>query len=764
MTIRAQGYLPWALFLFYPKEGVNKMPWRIKLKNKVVPVYSSSNTIHVARHVTNTGEEFIANEYHSDNHYSRYRIAKLNNQWVNASQVLILDDLPETVASPDPYKSKNMKVLVSGDAKPYRIVGSTMEPCSDIDLDVSSANIITVDGEFTQYRGGNELYYRLADNHDLWIKVDSSVSVIDNGEESPNDKTPSQVKIRRVRYLSRGESAPQPKVSTLAETEDETTEPEGNDSVVIGSVIEGDVQFDEVNHFAAYQEYVQKSLGQDLLNTMSKSDNKIISNIGNILNKLTSSESELSAGRSFMGVPIYRYSYVHGMPFQFTALSDRRYYADTTDYDTDSDNCDQYGRLFAKTIVADTPMVVFTPGLPRFLTSETLGISASAEEQQSLANYVYGGEANSTMQKLLNTDKNMEYFSLGVTTTEYFKYVNTLTRTSAKLMGIGDMKYHSSAKNSKTLQDIDWGKYNADIDSKSQLSDVLGMDGGVAFAFDPQSGISASLSNQTTESSIASQINSYASQVRELEFIAGASAASGILNGLQGTINGLVGIGQGGDASQDTGKNMFSRIGTGISNVVSGLNMKFPLIWANSTHNKSYSCEMKFVSPYAALFSCWRYVLVPFFHLLPFAAPRATKSVNSYTSPFLIRAYSKGYFNVEMGMIEGMTYKTFGEGDLITADGIPMQIDCDVQFSDLYKTLSLCTAAGSNFALFFNNTGLIDLLGTLSGVNMCRTSIQDRLSLFVISSYNAIMDYGTNFRRKISDKFNTFFTKFSSVY
>ena len=485
--------------------------------------------------------------------------------------------------------------------------------------------------------------------------------------------------------------------------------------------------------------------------------------IRGLYNKYVDNEDEVATGTSFTGVPIYRYNFVHGLPFQFTPLTDRRYYNDTTEYDTDDDNCDQYGRCFAKTIVSDTPIVVFTPGLPRYLTSESLGITQSAEEQNSLANFVLTGDADSTVEELLNSDKNLEYFSLGVTTTEYFKYVNTLTRNSAILMEIGDMSYHSTSNKNVTLKTLDWGNYNKDIDSKTIMADVLGIDGGVAFAFDPQSSVSASMSNSTTDSSIASQINTYSAQVRELEFLAGAIAASNVLSGLQDTISSLVG-GVTGGTTDDTGTNMFSRIGTGINNVVQGLNLKFPEIWSDSSYQKSYSCEMRFVSPYAALFSCWRYVLVPFFHLLPLAAPRATKSLNSYTSPFLIRAYSKGYFNVEMGIIDSMTYKTFGDGDMITADGIPMQIDCDISFHDLYKQLTVCTAGGTNAALFFNNTGLIDLLGTLSGVNMCRLSLTDRLSMFAINTYNSVMDVTTNFRRKISDKFNTHLAKFSPTY
>lgn len=817
MTIKGPGVSAPGPFL--SKEG-DCVIWKIKLKGKSISAYKSPDSIKVVRHIANDNSERVAIDYYTDSYRTRY-LLQSENLWVSASQVLVLSTEVESDKPANKYDSDTLKAHISSNARLYHLVGETMEPYRSANM-LPNATTLIVDGTFMQHRNGTiEVYYRISDGtySGYWIKTDSNVSVIEN-LSSPKVETKPKTTVLRQTFTplahvhvsepaATSPSTGGPRLRTTviggnklgpplfippASAQDfvnsmmpglVTEKPSSSsgsgantgtgdryvDGITIGSMYEDSDDESTAIIYKSYNDYIKSAIDNKTL--LESAVNYLASRrdwVGNatrllsgLYNKYVDTEDEVAAGTSFTGVPIYRYNFVHGLPFQFTPLTDRRYYNDTTEYDTDDDNCDQYGRCFAKTIVSDTPIVVFTPGLPRYLTSESLGITQSAEERNSLANFVLTGDADSTVEELLNSDKNLEYFSLGVTTTEYFKYVNTLTRNSAILMEIGDMSYHSTSNKNVTLKTLDWGKYNKDIDSKTVMADILGIDGGVAFAFDPQSSISASMSNSTTDSSIASQINTYSAQVRELEFLAGATAASNALKGLQDLTSSIVG-GLTGGTTDDTGTNLFSRIGTGINNVVQGLNLKFPEIWSDSSYQKSYSCEMRFVSPYAALFSCWRYVLVPFFHLLPLAAPRATKSLNSYTSPFLIRAYSKGYFNVEMGIIDSMTYKTFGDGDMITADGIPMQIDCDISFHDLYKQLTVCTAGGSNAALFFNNTGLIDLLGTLSGVNMCRLSLTDRLSMFAINTYNSIMDYSTNFRRKISDKFNTHLAKFSPTY
>ena len=110
-----------------------------------------------------------------------------------------------------------------------------------------------------------------------------------------------------------------------------------------------------------------------------------------------------------------------------------------------------------------------------------------------------------------------------------------------------------------------------------------------------------------------------------------------------------------------------------------------------------------------------------------------------------------------MGIIESLTWKRFGDGNMISEDGVPTQIDVTVGFKDLYHTLAMTEFYGDGLATnvgnFMNNTGLIDLIGTLSGVNMNRITLGERLAMFASTSMNALGSMGSNFMRDVSTKF-----------
>ena len=163
---------------------------------------------------------------------------------------------------------------------------------------------------------------------------------------------------------------------------------------------------------------------------------------------------------------------------------------------------------------------------------------------------------------------------------------------------------------------------------------------------------------------------------------------------------------------------------------------------------------MHFIAPYATNYCKWRYVTCPFLLLFTMAAPHAPSSQSVYGRPFLIRAFSLGYFNVENGIIESITWKRFGDGDMISQNGIPTQIDVSISFKDLYHVLTMGNTAGlSNMGAYFANTGFMDLIGTLSGVNINYLTLGERISFYVSTSMNMVKDIPSTFMRTIQDRF-----------
>ena len=469
-------------------------------------------------------------------------------------------------------------------------------------------------------------------------------------------------------------------------------------------------------------------------------------------------------------VPVGRMLFIHGMAFQYTHLTDRRNGANSnfgkpssgTSADiygnkaSDNSNEDQYGRSFAKEIAFNVPIAVLVAGKPDFLrpvSKSIFGLNGSSSN----------GMKNGTFNTLLNAAEtgvstalellddhgsgDYEYYSLDIDNTEYFLYVNSLAQTSATLMGIGDMMYHGYR-----LSGFNWATYNSDAtqDFKT-FEDVLGMSSGVSFAFDPQSSFSSTIQNSTQESQFTGLFNQLSGTAREIGFIAGITGSG--MESIQEKINEQSSTiyGTGGVAGLE---NAVSRIKAWALNSAKGMNIRFPEIWSDSNHSPSYEMDVHFIAPYATPFCIWRYVLVPFYHLFALAAPQSDNNASQYSAPFLIKAYSKGYFNVEMGIIDSITWKRFGDGDMISEDGVPTQIDVSVTFKDLYHALTITNRGAdgvSKLSNFVNNAGLMEMVGTMSGVNMTRMSPGDRITLLMAAGREFFNQIGGFMRSKVND-------------
>lgn len=57
-----------------------------------------------------------------------------------------------------------------------------------------------------------------------------------------------------------------------------------------------------------------------------------------------------------------------------------------------------------------------------------------------------------------------------------------------------------------------------------------------------------------------------------------------------------------------------------------------------------------------------------------------------------------------------------------------------------------------SMSLFFNNAGLIELIGTLSGINMNRLGLGERLSLYVYTKVESVRTLGSNFMQHVRDR------------
>ena len=506
-----------------------------------------------------------------------------------------------------------------------------------------------------------------------------------------------------------------------------------------------------------------------------------------------------ATGQSIMGTPIGRMLFVHGMPFQFTHYADRRpgstkQYGNASEYydltrkgtsiksgSTKAAGADFYGRSYEQEIACNIPIMSVVPGEPQYMSLLTGSFvfpsykKAKKSTGRDFAKF-FNNLSDSELRSAIATvdagvsNKDLyQYYTMTVNTDEYFAYVNTLCKMSAILMGLSDFEYLGTKC---TL--VDWGNYNSTQSGGqdyNMLEEVIGVDGGVSFAYDPGSSVTDSIGNTLGDSAFTGLIKGISQKAREAGFLFGrwGDDAVDYLSAVDGTdydsaVNDITGSALGRIFS---GQGIIGRVSTWIKNSGKGMNIRFPQIWQDSSSNKDYSIEMHFIAPYATNFCKWRYVLVPFFHCFALAAPRIRSTLTMYSTPFLIRAYSKGYFNVEMGMITNLSWRRFGDGgDMVSDDGIPTQIDVTMDFQDMYQSIGMSKidgawdilnlsgkGIGKEAGLFFNNTGLMDMLGTMSGVNMNRMNIGERIALY----WNAVFSIGVaglpgNFKRNITDR------------
>ena len=171
----------------------------------------------------------------------------------------------------------------------------------------------------------------------------------------------------------------------------------------------------------------------------------------------------------------------------------------------------------------------------------------------------------------------------------------------------------------------------------------------------------------------------------------------------------------------------------------------FPEIWSDSSFDRSYSIDIKLRSPDHDSLSVYLNILKPYCKLLALTLPRLMDSENGkfvtqngYRSPFLVKAYSKGLFNIDMGIITSMSV-TKGAECAWNDDGLPTQIDISLQINDLYSSLAM-SGFGTNkgkgifkidgLSSIVNNTSYMDYLANMAGLNIAQMGMGRKTKLY----------------------------------
>jgi hypothetical protein len=389
-----------------------------------------------------------------------------------------------------------------------------------------------------------------------------------------------------------------------------------------------------------------------------------------------------------------------GMPFAFNNDADPTWEGTSA------------GRLYARKIIADVPLVVFQLGKPRFMDGSSFLTGANKDSKstmQKIMGIADEGERESAMGALAATGKvnDTRYYSFKDDFITYTDYVNTMCRFTAIKMGLGSKK----APGGQSYFNFDVRELRND----NIFQTAVGQSNYVAVYANGGTSHSESGSNSTSESMLGSVTKKAGQMKREVDFLFGGGTGNKLdemsVSNYNETVKGLTT-----DLGDPTG--LIDRLVSGAQTIMAGGNLLFPEIWSDSSYRKSYTIDMKFHSPYGDPESVFLNVYVPFFHIFCMAMPRQN-SKQGFSGPFVLKAYSKGWFNCDLGMVESIEVRKGGnDGQSWTAGGLPTSLDVSVTIKDLYPTLMMTQAKGASGILFNNNTGLIEHLNLMAGIEL----------------------------------------------
>jgi len=459
---------------------------------------------------------------------------------------------------------------------------------------------------------------------------------------------------------------------------------------------------------------------------------------------------------------------IMGLPHQFLPVADPRITSSAEGSSIGETN--KFGRVYSEKVLKHIPLLLMTPGVPKFMSQY------NKKSRESMLSAIFNNDGldnYAPLKKKFGLDgifgeKMGKFYSLMFAYTEYYYYVNAMLRAAAVFLGIS-----GKTIDGKKIAALNWedqtGTMSNDVLYDNKFSKFLKpYANAVAFYVDAGTTVDDSFSNGTTESSlVAGTVNGLSDSAREYNFLLGSVGSSigfqyDALQQQEATnkINDVIT-----NIDKALGKTgIFSRIlGNGTA-ILAGGRIIFPEIWSDSSFSRSYSCSMKLVSPSGDKLSVFWNILVPIYHLLAFTLPREATD-QAYFSPFLVRAYYKGLFNVDMGIVTSLNITKGEEGEW-TPDGIPTVANISFEIKDLYNGIYMSKQNKTGDARgILTNTAELDYIANSCGININDQEIGRMIKLGAIYFGTTITDaislgiftrVGQFFNQKMNNIFGRF--------
>lgn len=253
--------------------------------------------------------------------------------------------------------------------------------------------------------------------------------------------------------------------------------------------------------------------------------------------------------------------------------------------------------------------------------------------------------------------------------------------------------------------------YERIVESESvdmAMATVTGDNAFIGFRIEKGSDVSESISNSMGESSLGQKLKSMSQGARTRHFdFAGGNLGLGPIDGIVAAIG-------------STGSMLAGSMGLGglADMAIKGSGyIDVPKVWQDSNFSKSTSFNVKLQSTYADELSIYQSIYIPLALLMAASFPMGIGK-NSYSSPFLVQAYSKGMFSIPLGMISSLSIRRGASENGWTHGHLPTVIDISLTIEDLSPMMYLSMTDKNLLEVFAANTSMQDYFSTLAGISL----------------------------------------------
>ncbi len=491
------------------------------------------------------------------------------------------------------------------------------------------------------------------------------------------------------------------------------------------------------------QTTVETKAETDVKNMFSNLDRMLNPNspsaVETIDNYLSQSKIETDTGLNYINSKISAYTNsftvtslqgIEAIPYQFLPSVDRRI-PQSLDYNSNNkpNDLNGLGRKYSEKIVTQIPLLFLAPCNPTFMSDKNWKKSDVSVISNALLS---GLRDDSNVESLLAGNGRM--YSAAYAYNQYYSYLNAMLTAVSVFLGIGEEEIKLAGDTERVrLKDANWEK-----ETNTSFSEAYLAKQNLIFYIDSIDTIHENFSNGTKSSMLAGIVNGYSDSAQELSFLFG-SGNSNLADTLKNSVQSAAdSIGSGLSTTlTNIGGSIIGSIGDSVGSIVDGGKIVFPEMWSDSSFDRSYSIDIKLRSPDSDSMSIFMNVLKPYCKILALTLPHMIEdNVNTYRTPFLVKAYCKGLFNIDLGMITGLSVAK-GATCCWNDDGLPTQIDLSIDIKDLYNSLSMTgyvddsdnnsnvfTRIGvigksvAQTANIVNNTAYMDFLANMAGLNI----------------------------------------------